>query len=148
MRRNTLLSQLVVAVAVLALAGSQPSYACASPGQREVIFSGLSLPPRLADQPVVAMVAITELLKPSWTSDENWKFTNRVRVVVLAPIRGIDREDEFVIESGVTFCDQWFDDRYMKPALRDRYGWFVAGEFKEGLNGRYFSMNWLSENRH
>ena len=94
--------------------------ACRPPAQNTTTF--LPNPPVDAGYQVLAQVELVNLVDPRAHSSSE-AAASKVRVRVLFPIKGVGRDDSFVVDTGGTGCDEIVRlDRLGQKA-------FIAGRF-------------------
>jgi hypothetical protein len=108
--------------ALIATTGS--SIACRVAGSGTATFFD-ALPKDAKYEPVVARIEIIELLRPIGTTiPDDWKYTARTRVRVVEAIKGVERDQTFIVEGRGTDCDDAF---YRNEPKFETY--YIAGQF-------------------
>src|ERR1051326_296845 len=112
------------------LIAAEPSAACRVAGSGTTTLLD-TLPENAKFEPVVARVEIIELLRPiGSTIPDDWKYTARIRVRVAEAIKGVERDQTFIIEGRGTDCDDAFPRGEPKFEAYISY-WrpYIAGQF-------------------
>lgn len=135
------LSMLVIATVVFA-ATLQPANACRDL-KRNTHTLLTSLPPDYDRHSVTAQVEIVAVNVPAHNIEAQWSPKATVRVVTA--IKGTKVGDQFIVSTGGTSCDSFFDRNGDYSTLRP----FIVGGFVEGTadRGAVFLGRWFTDLR-
>jgi hypothetical protein len=95
------------------------------------------LPASADKHDVVARVKVLELIKAPWIQDDKpWQYTNRVKARIVEAIKGVEKDQEIVVDSRGTSCDQVFG-RYSLGTVG-----YIAGRMETSNGETVFAGRW------
>jgi hypothetical protein len=140
MKWEIVVMRLLVIAAVVFAATLQPANACRDPkwNTRTLLTS---LPPGYDRHSVAAQVEIVAVNVPAHNIEAQWSPEATVRVVTA--IKGTKIGDQFIVSTGGTSCDSFFDRKDDYSTLRP----FIVGGFVEPTadRGVIFIGKWLTD---